>query len=335
MNSKEDFLNNDLFRKWVNSNDEEVNNYWQQWMKDNPDLANSAKENRELFRAMRFEEFKPKENLVNSSWNKVDSLTKPKRRFINLNTIVKIAAVLAVAVVAYFPIKEQLTKKEQELKKPEQTIVYVEKQAKKGSKLTLNLGDGSIIKLNAGSSIIYPSTFAADKREVELKGEAYFEIAHDENRPFTVKSDKLLTTVLGTKFSINAFKKEKIKITLVSGKVKVENTTKTDEEPVYLEPGLKVVLRNNQLNKEKLDSAYDLGWKDGMITFKDEDIDEIKEKLENWYGVDIQINNKGKIARSFKGIYRNELLTNVLASIGYAMNFEYEINGNNVLIVGK
>ena len=57
MNSKEDFLNNDLFRKWVNSNDEEVNNYWQQWMKDNPDLANSAKENRELFRAMRFEEF--------------------------------------------------------------------------------------------------------------------------------------------------------------------------------------------------------------------------------------------------------------------------------------
>ena len=335
MNSKEDFLKNDLFKKWINSNDEEINKYWEQWMLENPELAKKARENRELFRATKFKDFEPSDDLVSKSWERVDALTKSKKRSINFNSILKIAAVLAVAIVAYFPIKRQLELNKEKGKKPEREIVYVEKQAKKGSKLTLHLGDGSKIKLNAGSSIIYPSSFAIDKREVTIKGEAYFEIAHDENRPFTVKSNNLLTTVLGTKFSINAFNEDNISVSLVSGKVKVEEIEEGNQNIIYLEPGSKAVLQNNQFNKQKLDEIFDLGWKDGMITFKDENIEEVKNKLENWYGVEIELRNKGKIAKSFKGVYKNELLTNVLASISYAMNFDYEIKNNTVYINGR
>ncbi|WP_020531978.1 FecR family protein [Flexithrix dorotheae] len=338
MNNKEEFLKNDLFNKWVESDNSEVNDYWDKWMEENPDLAEELMRTRDLLRSIKFEQYKSAPGLVAKSWESVDVKTRKKTRVISFNFFIKAAAIITFLIVSIFVVRNKIETDQPEILK-EDKITFIEKTAEKGIKLTVQLSDGSKIKLNSGSKLIYPSVFAKGKREVQLIGEGYFEIAREESRPFEVKTGNLLTTVLGTKFSINGFDKKNITVALVSGSVRVEeldsNNQVIEQSGLLLEPTFKAVFKNGQLDRAKVDNLLDLGWKDGTLVFKNHDIDDIKERLENWFGVTIEIKNKAKIAKSFDGVYKSEPLGNVLKSISFAMNFNYQINGNNVYITGK
>lgn len=331
------YLKNELFIKWVTSENEEVNQCWENWIKVNPELAQEVKQSRELLRSMKFKEYKPTSDLISKSWDKVQNLTMEKERKVNLNVLLKIAAVIIFFISSFFIAKYVIDIGEPKSINKNQ-IALIEKRTEKGIKLTVQLSDGSKIKLNSDSKLIYPAVFATDKREVQLIGEGYFEIAHEQDRPFVVKSGNLVTTVLGTKFSINAFNKNNIRVALVSGSVKVEeldiNSKVKDQNTLNLEPGFKAVFENNNLKKRKINDLIDLGWKDDIITFNNDNIDEIITKLENWYGVEFMLKDKQKIDKLFKGIYKQEILVNVLESIGHAMNFKFEMDGNTVYITG-
>ena len=211
------------------------------------------------------------------------------------------------------------------------------KSTKWGQKQTLTLSDGSIVKLNAGSSIFFPEQFGPDSREIKLIGEAFFEVVNDSKRPFSVLTGDIRTVVLGTSFNVNAYpNKNEIEVSLVTGKVKVESTNYAEKaiDPIYLVPGEQASysLSTLYLKKHKFDSDEMLGWKSGIIYFNNADESTLVSKLEQWYGVEISVvnhtNNKIDISTKFD----NATLENVLTSLGYTLGFDFKIDNKKVEI---
>ena len=211
---------------------------------------------------------------------------------------------------------------------------YFAKETSKGEKLTLALSDGSVVKLNSDSRIRYREMLdESGVREVFLEGEAFFEVAKDSLRPFIVHTGSLTTTVLGTSFNINAYSSSELAVSVVSGKVKVQNTDEPNRESVLLLPEEQAYYssRNAVLIKRKFDYPHVLSWKDGTIYFKDAKFPEVIHALERWYGVDFEIRNEN-IEDGFSGAYTNKSLESVLSGMSYVLNFDFQIKGKKVII---
>ncbi|MEM1138211.1 MAG: FecR domain-containing protein, partial [Bacteroidota bacterium] len=144
----------------------------------------------------------------------------------------------------------------------------IEKYNPAGRKSTIKLPDGSIIKLNSESSIKFPERFTTNTREIELKGEAFLEITKDPSKPFIVKTGNIRTKVLGTSFNIKAIPDtETVKIALVEGAVQV--TDYQSNMDIFLKPGEMVTAKPENFQKSHFDYNTEIGWKDGLLVFKD------------------------------------------------------------------
>ncbi len=219
------------------------------------------------------------------------------------------------------------------------TIAGIEmtKGTEPGQKLSFHLEDGTKVILNAGSKLSYPASFDTDNRTVELEGEAFFEVSKDADRPFRVITKNVVTTALGTSFNINAFPERKnIEIALVTGIVSVESISEGDSlQSVILNPGELATISND--NHTILKSGFDfnkyIAWKDGLIYFKDADYLEIKDCLENWYGVRFDANKTPGKKWNFSGKFEDESLENILSALQFGHNFEYKIEGKEIKLI--
>ena len=223
MKNQEEFLKNEWFQRWVSAeNDTEAQKYWEDWMKLNPDQVDELIESRNMVRAMSFEKHTVNTEQVDASWNEVHDNIHEGYFIALFGSGLKVAAALAFLVASlmvfqYYSAENDLFSLQENASK------YIVKYAEKGTKLTVQLSDGTKIKLNGGSKLVYPDVFCSNRREVELTGEGYFIVAHETDRPFIVKTGSISTTVLGTKFAVNASNLKEVQVALVSGKVKVEN----------------------------------------------------------------------------------------------------------------
>ena len=204
----------------------------------------------------------------------------------------------------------------------------------KGGTYELVTPDGSKIWLNAASELKFPTTFAAGKRVVELKGEAYFEIAKDKKRPFIVKTAGQETEVLGTHFNINNYEDElATTTTLLEGSVRVHSLNAKGK--VLLSPGQQSVLKGQQLEVQKADESAAMDWMKGKIVFKNETLTSIMRKVSRWYGVEVQI--KGDIGdlEFWGAVSRNNNLSSILNYLKETEDLDYAINGKSVTIFKK
>ena len=209
-----------------------------------------------------------------------------------------------------------------------------------GQQLTIKLMDGSVIKLNAGSTLSYPEKFPADRREVHLKGEAYFEVAPNPKAPFIIHTDEVHIRVLGTKFAVEAYpEKQDVRVAVVEGKVEVgvSNTADKDgKEEVYLTRDEMATFEKHK--REMTISGFDknelLGWKDGILLFEKADFSEIVRRLERWYGVKIRIEGELKMSADwrFSGKFENRPLEYILEVCRYPNRFSYEVTDKEVII---
>lgn len=247
-----------------------------------------------------------------------------------LNIVWKVAASVAIILgfVLYFT-QTQVTQ--------EPAIAIVTKSTELGQTKELTLSDGSIVKLNVGSSVSFAERFGQDSREIKLIGEAFFQVAEDASRPFKVITGEVTTIALGTSFNINAYPgKRNIDIALATGKVKVEASVDSKKviDSFYLEPGEKAsyTLSTQDISKQKFDPEEILAWKDGIIYFKNADEAALIEKLERWYDVDIAVANETQKTIDLTTKFENASLENVLKSLGYTLGFEFTINDKKVNI---
>ncbi|WP_207513910.1 FecR domain-containing protein [Longitalea luteola] len=171
-----------------------------------------------------------------------------------------------------------------------------------GGQYQVILPDGTKVWLNAGSALTFPTVFTGSTRSVQLKGEAYFEVAHNASLPFTVEGGGSTVQVLGTKFNIMAYEDEKkVNTTLLEGSVKIIKGNKSR----LLRPGEQSTIKGEEIAISDADVDAALAWKDGYFVFKNEDLASIMRKIARWYNVTIQyeghFGNKtfgGRISRS-------------------------------------
>ena len=201
-----------------------------------------------------------------------------------------------------------------------------------GQRVNLDLPDGSNVWLNAGTTMQYPVSFMTDKREVILDGEAYFEVAHNEKSPFVVHTSTLDVEVLGTKFNFKNYSNdEEVMISLVEGKVALQNGIKAMEE-LYLEPNERMVL--NKLTGEMVKSKeYANIWRDNKLFFDEELLEDIAKKLMRSYDVRIEVADSLRDRRFYGDFMINKnTIEEVLETIASTsrMNYRYE-NGKYIL----
>jgi ferric-dicitrate binding protein FerR (iron transport regulator) len=199
----------------------------------------------------------------------------------------------------------------------------------KGGQYQLVLSDGTRVWLNAASTLKYPVTFAGTKREIELSGEAYFEVAHDQHKPFRVISNGQTVEVLGTHFNLNAYPDEKAtRTTLLEGSVKVLAGEKSSK----IKPGEQVQLKDGNLAVSQADLDEAIAWKKGFFYFKDDDIQTVMRQLSRWYGVTVKYEGQISI-REFSGQMNKNITAAQLMHILSFEQIHYRIENRTIIIM--
>lgn len=206
-----------------------------------------------------------------------------------------------------------------------------------GMQSSVVLSDGTRVVLNAGTTLAYPSAFVSGNREVEICGEAFFEVAPDKKRPFIVTAEHLKIRVMGTKFNVKAYKEENaIEVTLTEGKVGV-GLGKTSEW-IYLSPRQQVSFDKSlrRFSRKLVDPHYYTAWKEDKFYFESVTFQEIATRLERRFNVRIDISPDRLKQVVFTGDFvRGENLEQILRVMTIDRRVGYTIDDDRVRIYEK
>lgn len=194
-----------------------------------------------------------------------------------------------------------------------------------GSRLKVDLPDGSVVWLNSGSKLKYPTAFNKGERDVYLSGEAYFQVHSDKSNPFIVSTDKAKVKATGTAFNVESYSTDTIvAVTLIHGKVDVKIK---GEEPIVLHPNQRLCF-NSISNTYRLtdeDANKWAGWKDGILIFKDDRLDIIFKRIGIYYNVDFDIKDKELAAQHYRATFNNKSLAEILRVLKLTAPVKYKM----------
>ena len=217
-----------------------------------------------------------------------------------------------------------------------------------GSKTRIVLPDSSVVFLNSGSKLTYPSVFDR-KREVTLTGEGYFMVRSDSLHPFLVHTSDVSIKALGTEFNVKAYSEEQqIETVLVTGSVEILKKDRINPI-VELKPGEKAIYTKVETlvqsatttNKpaqvivsaeQNLKQDVSTGWVQNLLVFDAESFEQISVQLERWFNVEINIMNVGLRKAHLSGRYDTENIEQVLHSLQMTIPFTYKIEKNKIVI---
>jgi len=210
-----------------------------------------------------------------------------------------------------------------------------------GGQYQLTLPDGTKVWLNAASSITYPTAFAGKERKVSIIGEAYFEVANDKARPFTVNvNNESEINVLGTHFNVNAYADETAaRTTLLEGSVQISSHAGGRAEQVVIKPGQQAVAQHPGSNAPRQISVVNepdveqaIAWKNGRFNFNGADLHTVMRQLTRWYGINVKY--EGNVSDEvFQGELTRDLnLSQVLRILG-KMEIKFRIEGKTLVVM--
>jgi ferric-dicitrate binding protein FerR (iron transport regulator) len=237
--------------------------------------------------------------------------------------------------------------------------------ARPGARTKLVLPDGTQVWLNSNSKVKYAADFNIHSREVELEGEAYFDVVKDMQRPFIVHASSIDVRVLGTTFTIKSYPQdETIEATLLRGAIEVSGRDNPNAPRVILKPDEKLVLDKHLLNttastqkvtveagrpqpvrpdisvnpiranipdSEKVETA----WLYNRLVFNGDSFKELAKKMERWYNVRIIFRDESLYKYRFGGAFANETVENALTALQLTAPFTYKINGDDIELFEK
>lgn len=211
--------------------------------------------------------------------------------------------------------------------------VYNKVETPRGGEYSLVLSDGTVVYLNAMSELRFPVNFVGKKREVELSGEAYFEVEKDADRPFIVKTGDLEIKVLGTEFNVCAYPEKKaVKTTLVEGSVELR--AEGLERPVVLKPDQQARFskKSGKIDVKKVDVSSYIAWKNGMFDIRDWKLEDIMDYLMRWYDINVFYQHESLKKMRF-GCYINRYsdIRPVLELLEKTGKIHTELKGNTVV----
>lgn len=335
----EDFLTDEFFIEWVKNPNENNTHFWERWIAEHSEkreLVVQASNWIKRFNYANSVELSDRdyveifENVVRlepkKDHNPIQSKQSIRTWFLSFR---QVAALLVFGLFIGWLWMDWGSSR-QVPEKMETVAELVKRNTPLGAKSTFILEDGSKIYLNAGSEIEFPKSFPKEERKVYLKGEAFFEIKQ-ESRPFIVSTDQVEVKVLGTSFNVKESSQGRLSVALVSGKVKINDR---NGNQLMLEPNeMMTFTQQGEFFKSGFDPLEVAGWKDKMLVFKNSSIYQVKEKLESWYGVKVNLRGIYPSTWAYSGVYQDESLENVLQGISKTSSIQVTLEGKNATII--
>lgn len=206
--------------------------------------------------------------------------------------------------------------------------------ADRGERSGVTLPDGTQVKLNAESSLSYTHDFGRELRQVNLEGEAYFEVTRNEDKPFVVHTKYLDIEVLGTSFNVYSYERENVmEMALISGRIKIQ-TCSEPSRVVYLKPNEKALFNKESgiITVEKTDNRFETAWLRGDLVFRSTTLSDVLAKLERRYGVNIHLNDSSLANDLFTGNFDSEYIVEVMDLLERHYDFTYDVRGDDIFI---
>jgi ferric-dicitrate binding protein FerR (iron transport regulator) len=263
------------------------------------------------------------------------------------------AGLLAIITLIFFIFKNNIVSSDNAVKRQSPLSQVT---TKPGSKTQIQLPDGSIVWLNASSNLTYDKDFGKTLREVNLTGEAFFDVMKDPSHPFIIHTKVIDVKVLGTQFNVKAYPNDSYTETsLIRGSVEVTVKNRPNEKH-YLKPNEKVSVANNILNESEpavqtitrskpfiltqpltyyhVDSTLiETSWVENKLIFQEnETFREVALKMERWYGINMNFADEEIGSYHIYGSFTNETITQALDALREGFRFHYKITGNNIII---
>lgn len=224
----------------------------------------------------------------------VHSFKLPVRRL--MKEVMKVAAIILLSLTFYTLYQNQLWEKE--------NMAMHTVTVPAGQRTHLTLPDGSKVWLNARTQLCYPVNFNQKERKVILEGEAYFDVARNEKKPFIVQTEQYQVEVLGTQFNVEAYSEsDEFETTLMQGSVKV-SSQQNPGQTLTLQPNQKAYVKDGALTAVMVDDFSSYRWKEGLICFKNTPFQEVMHEFEKYYGIRVVIENQDVIPYSYNGKFR-------------------------------
>jgi ferric-dicitrate binding protein FerR (iron transport regulator) len=301
------------------------------WIKENPENRKMLFREKEMWQASKLGTRELNDIEFENWFELQDRIFGPKQKSFRLNQILRIAAIVIFALGAgwfgHYLYSSQIFSAEQaELK----TV-----QVSKGQIKEVFLADGTHVWLNSDSQISFPSNFTEDNREVELSGEAFFEVTANQDSPFLVKTKNHTVKVTGTRFNICEYPESKIiETTLVEGKVKIITGNFIKD----LKPGQQSSFNTEtaQIRISEPDFEIYTAWKEGRYDFKNESVCKVFKIIERWWDVKIEYSDEAFKNEKISGVLRRyKPVEQHFEVIRQLIPLEYKIDNDLITVVVK
>lgn len=208
-------------------------------------------------------------------------------------------------------------------------MVYNAVTVPRGGEYKLALSDGTIVWLNSDSYIRYPVRFSGNTRQVELRGEAYFEVAKNSEKPFIVRMKEYNIRVTGTQFNARSYSNEETATTLVQGSVQIEKGGSVSK----LSPGQQAILKDGQVQVRKVDVESYIAWRTGDFSFTQCRLENILDELARWYDVDVFYMNQQVKDYHFSAWFkRSSSISEVIAILEKTKKISLDLKGRMLTV---
>ncbi len=262
-----------------------------------------------------------------SAWNNVSAKNKdliehqPKQIFLNTSKyLLRIAAVFAIGAITWFVVKNFNSNA---ILKAEKSLAQVE------------LSDNSHIDLNKGAELQYPKRFTGSTREVVLKGEAFFNIARNPEKPFIIHTAKANIKVLGTSFNVNAVSEGNIEVIVKSGTVEVTSNENMKQVVLHKDEKMKYNPASGEMTKSLNNDINYLFWKTHKLTFRETTLANVFETIEKVYNVKVLVQdakiNQCKLTATYENLDVEEIMNMIRITFG----FKVTLHDNTYLFEGN
>lgn len=204
-----------------------------------------------------------------------------------------------------------------------------------GKQKKIELPDGSLVWLNGNTTIRYVDDKIAERRILYLKGEAFFDINHDPEKPFIVKTNHATIQVLGTRFDVSAYPGEAVTdAVLTEGSILFTTDAKEKKISTQIIPGEKVSINylSGQFQISRVDTAFYASWKEGRLLFNNETFGEVAKAMDHKYNVTIEFSDKSLCKKRINGYLEKESLQEAMEALRLTLQFHYKIIGQYVII---
>lgn len=294
------------------------------WIKQNPEEEHIINE---LIRTKGMKNQADKID-VDQAWNNVkgrilESKEEPRTRiaFHRHRSLLQYAAILLVLIglgsAALFSY--------QSLSNSNELITKQTKVFQQDEKITFS--DGSVAFLNGNSHINYPKTFAHKNRLINIKGEAFFDVTHNPQKPFVIKAEKAKIEVLGTSFNVKTNNEGAVEVYVKTGKVRLSQL-KSSSQSILIKPGYIGIINDNQIYTEKNEDLNYISWKTKKLYFKNTKLSQVTTTLERTYNVKIGLDEKHRTeSLALTATFDKEPIDHILDVISETFNMQVVKSG--------